>query len=226
MPDKKPVTPLAQVLTEYLQAHNMTQPDLADKLNWSDRTLRRYKNGEDVLTDIRELKRVADLLEVPPERLGVLPQHVPYTPDQIDPTIAHVWKLTKAAKFYEADVVVDRLIRDITGFIRTEDPIILRKLSSALHVAGYVKGQTSRDPSRAYYHYHEMEQIARILGDQTLINIALTYQGDMLQRWGRVEEGIQYLEAARDTTPQADKAARGNGIQLLGRAYFKAQRIA
>ena len=70
-----------------------------------------------------------------------------------------------------------------------------------------------------------MERIARILDDQTLINIALSYEGDMLQRGGNVKESIQYLEAARDTTPQADISARGNGIQLLGRAYFKAGRL-
>jgi len=70
-----------------------------------------------------------------------------------------------------------------------------------------------------------MERIARILGDQTLINIALTYEGDMLLRGGDAEQSICYLEAARDTTPEADISARGNGIQLLGRAYFRAGRL-
>jgi tetratricopeptide (TPR) repeat protein len=77
----------------------------------------------------------------------------------------------------------------------------------------------------AFSQYNEMERIARILDDQTLINIALAYQGDMLQRGGNIEQSIQYLEAARDTTPDADTSARENGIQLLGRAYFKAHRI-
>jgi tetratricopeptide (TPR) repeat protein len=63
-----------------------------------------------------------------------------------------------------------------------------------------------------------MESIARIINDQTLLNIALTYQGDMYRRLGDMSEAITYLEAARDTTSQANKAARGNGLQLLGRA--------
>jgi tetratricopeptide (TPR) repeat protein len=105
--------------------------------------------------------------------------------------------------------------------------MLLQKLARAQHIAGYVKSQVLRadETATAYSHYHEMERIARILDDQTLLNIALTYQGDMLQRGGNVAQSIEYLEAARDTTPQADAAARGNGIQLLGRAYFKARRL-
>lgn len=37
----------------------------------------------------------------------------------------------------------------------------------------------------------------------------------------RPPQAITYLEAARDTTPQADNAARGNGMQLLGHAYLR-----
>ncbi len=232
MPQREPkprfVTPLSQVLTDYLDTHPMTQLDLADYLNIGERTLRRWKNGEDMLTDIRELKRIAELLGVEPERLGVAASlYVPLTPDEIDTSIDHVWRLLRVAKYYEASVLIDKLIRDIASFIQTEDPTLLRKLAHAQHTAGYIKSQTSRanKADLALFHYSEMERIARILDDQTLINIALSYEGDMLQRGGNVKGSIEYLEAARDTTPHADVSARGNGIQLLGRAYFKAGRL-
>jgi len=70
-----------------------------------------------------------------------------------------------------------------------------------------------------------MEEIARILNDDTLINIALTYQGDMNQRIKNYSEAIAYLEAAKDTTMQADSAALGNGMQLLGRAYLRVKNM-
>ena len=73
----------------------------------------------------------------------------------------------------------------------------------------------------AISYYQRMETMARTLDNHTLLNIALTYQGDMYRRLGEVTKAITYLEAARDTTPQADSAARGNGIQLLGRAYLR-----
>ncbi len=232
MPQREPkarfVTPLSQVLTEYLEAHPMSQLDFAEYLNIGERTVRRWKNGEDVLTDIRELKRIAELLGVEPERLGVAATlSLPLTPDELDAAIDHAWKLIKAERCYEARKLVDKLIRDITSLIQTEDVFLLRKLAHAQHVAGFVKSHVTRAKEAAipFSHYNEMERIARILDDQTLINIALTYEGDMLLRGGDVEQSIDYLEAAKDTTPEAEVSARGNGIQLLGRAYFKAGRL-
>lgn len=221
-------TPLNRALRDYIEQHRTRQQPLADYLNVDVRTLRRWLSGEKVITDVRELKRIAELLEMKPETLGVSSSlDFPLSPDEIDASIDHVWRLVRAARYYDANVLVDKLIRDITSLIHTEDTILLRKLAHAQHIAGYVKSQASRanEATLAFSHYSEMERIARILNDQTLINIALSYEGDMLQRGGNVEQSIQYLEAARDTTPQADAAARGNGIQLLGRAYFKAQRL-
>jgi tetratricopeptide (TPR) repeat protein len=68
-----------------------------------------------------------------------------------------------------------------------------------------------------------MERLARIIGDNEMLSIALTYEGDMLQRGGNVLEALTYLEEARNIP--ASTGARGNAIQLLGRAYFKAQRL-
>jgi transcriptional regulator with XRE-family HTH domain len=221
-------TPLNRALQEYLAHQQMKQQLLADYLNVDVRTLRRWLSGDTVITDVRELRRVAELLGVEPEKLGVTPSlYMAPDPEEIDAAIDHVWKLVRTARYYEANALVDKLIRDIASLIHTEDVILLQKLARAQHIAGYVKSQVlrSNETAAAYSHYHEMERIARILDDQTLLNVALTYQGDMLQRGGQVAQGIEYLEAARNTTPQADAAARGNGIQLLGRAYFKARRL-
>jgi hypothetical protein len=62
--------------------------------------------------------------------------------------------------------------------------------------------------------------LGRLLDDPTLINIGLTYQGDMHQRRGEVEQALVFLEAACETKG-ADAAALGNGIQLLGRAHLR-----
>lgn len=221
-------TSLGNAIEEYRQREGMKLQPLADYLGVDIRTLNRWRSGQTPIRDIRELRRIADLLGVEPETLGVSSSlYLPITANEIDAAIDHVWRLTKAARYYEANALVDKLIRDISSLIHTEDVILLRKLASVQHVAGYVKSQTSRANETAlpFSHYSEMERIARILNDQTLINIALSYAGDMLQRGGNVEQSIQYLEAARDTMPLADVAARGNSIQLLGRAYFKARRL-
>jgi tetratricopeptide (TPR) repeat protein len=228
MPSNNSQTPLSVELQAHLKTKNIKQQELADTLSVDVRTLRRWLSGETIITDIRELRRVADILQIKPEKLGITPiLYSPLTPEDIAQTIQTAWKLTRAAKYHEANRLVDKLSSAIAGFTQTDDTAHLRTLANAHHIAGYVKGQVSHmnEVNAAIFHYHEMEQIARMLGDHNLINIALTYQGDMLQRRGNVAEAITYLEAARDTTPNADNAARGNGIQLLGRAYFKAHRL-
>jgi tetratricopeptide (TPR) repeat protein len=80
-----------------------------------------------------------------------------------------------------------------------------------------MRAKTSEVPL-AINHYHELESVAQILNAPTLLNTALTYQGDMYRRLGDIMKALTYLEAARDTTAGTDLAARGNALQLLGRA--------
>lgn len=222
---RKQTSPLAHILKEYRIKYSFTQENLANELNVDVRTLRRWESGGTVLTDVRELRRIAGVLGIDAERLGVLSDLT--TPEDIDEAISRAWVLVRLARYQEANILVDRLVQDIMSLLHADDTEILRRLAYAQHVTGYVKSQVTRANETVipFSHYQEMEHVARTLNDQTLLNIALTYEGDMLQRGGDVEQSILYLQAARDTTPLADMSARGNGIQLLGRAYFKAQRI-
>jgi transcriptional regulator with XRE-family HTH domain len=217
------LTPLSSVLYNYIVQHHMKQQALADYLNIDVRTLRRWLSGETVLTDIRELKRIADLLDVEPESLGVAASFsLPLTPEKIDETIELVWSLIHQARYTEGRALVNKLIHDLTLQITTEDPVLLTRLAHAHHVAGHVTSEGSRTENvfAAFQHFQQAEQIARSINNETLLNIALTYEGDMLRRKGDIQGGIQYLEEARDHTPSADAEARGNSAQLLARAYL------
>lgn len=220
------MSPLSQAITEYLSKTGMKQIDLAEYLNVTERTLRRWKNGESVVTDVRELRRLAELLNVSPERLGIASNFVPFSVEEIDSDIEHVWKLIRVARYQEAHFLVDRLLSNLSAHVETEDSGLLTKVASVRHVAGFVTSQITRsnEAMKAFAHYKEMEKIARIVGNNEQLLIALTYEGDMLQRSGNVEEAILYLEEAQNI--EASIEAKGNAIQLLGRAYFKAKRLA
>ena len=95
------------------------------------------------------------------------------------------------AWYQEANVLVDRLLPAITSLVNSEDQALLRRLANIQHAAGYIKSQVTRANETAipFAHYQEMERVAHILNDQTLLNIALTYEGDVLQRGANVEAG-------------------------------------
>ena len=217
-----------QVLKDYRKSHSLTQEQIAYDLRLEPRTYRAYETGEYPLNNINELRRIADLLGIEPERLGLASSlYVPRTPEQIEDIIQHAWDLIGESRVQEAQTIIDRLIQHVEIQIASENPDLLRSLARAYHTAGYVTsvGTRSYESYKAIPHYHQMEVIARIVNDDTLLNLALTYQGDMYQRLGEAKKAITYLEAARDTTPRADVAAQGNGIQLLGRAYLRVNNV-
>jgi hypothetical protein len=121
----------------------------------------------------------------------------------------------------EARILAENFLLDVHYQV-SQNHNLLRALARMRHAAGYIVAINSRasEVNQSIYHFQEMEQIARAINDQTLLNIALTYQGDMLRRRGDVVKAIVYFETAYDSTPLADAAARGNSAQLLGRVYL------
>jgi transcriptional regulator with XRE-family HTH domain len=216
-----------QFLKDYRKSKNLSQEQLAYDLNIEPRTLRAYENGERPLDRVSELRRIADLLGVEPERLGLAESiYIPRTAEQIEEIINHVWSLVEESRLQEALDIIERLVQSTRLQITSENPKLLKSLAQAYHTAGYVFSEATQanESYGAIRYYEQMETIARILNDHTLLNISLTYQGDMYRRLGNFSKAITHLEAARDTTPRADAAARGNGLQLLGRAYFRREK--
>src|SRR2546429_167019 len=222
MQQPKPTPSMAgQFLKNYRNAHKLTQEQLAFDLNMEARTLRAYENGERQLNNIHELRRITDILGIEPERLGVAASlYIPKTAEQIEEIVERVWSLMDEVRISEARPIIEKLVRDVEMQMIKEDHHLLRAFAHASQAAGYVisMNATTSEVPLAIHYYHQMESVARIINDQTLLNIALAYQGDMYRRLGDISKAIAFLEAARDTTPQANIAARGNGLQLLGRA--------
>jgi transcriptional regulator with XRE-family HTH domain len=213
-----------QVLKNYRKEHNLTQEQLASDLLIEPRTYRAYENGEYPLNNIHELRRIADMLGIEPEQLGLANSLIiPRTPDQIEEIIQHTWSLVDESRLREARATIERLAQNIRSQITTEDPVLLRSLAHTYHSAGYIISEATQahESYEAILYYQQMETIARILKDNTLLNIALTYQGDLYRRLGNFDKAVTYLEAARDTAITADKAAIGNSLQLLARAYIR-----
>lgn len=218
---KRVSTPLSKALQAYLEQHPATQQTLADYLSVDVRTLRRWLSGETVITDVRELKQLASRLDVEPESLGVAASlYIPLTSEKIDETIELTWTLIHQARYIEARTLINKLLIELEHQSSTEDPVLLTRLAYAHHVAGHATSEGSRTENvlAAFQHFQQTEQIARTINNHTLLNIALTYEGDMLRRKGDIEGGLEYLIEARDHTPNADTEARGNGLQLLARA--------
>ena len=84
---------LSQVLIIYRDTHRLTQEELASLLDVEPRTLRRWENGETILTDTHDLKNIADRLGIPYENLGIASSlYIPLTLEDITATVARIWR--------------------------------------------------------------------------------------------------------------------------------------
>lgn len=219
---------LSNVLKVYREKYHLTQVQLAENLNVDERTLRRWENQETILKDIGELRRIASVLGVEPENLGVSEKLAGITDEQAEETLQHIWTLVVNGRAYEARAIAERLVHDLeTRSVHPGSQGHLYKLTQAYHAEAYTRAMNTRNNEIRYplASYGAMERNARLIENTTLLTVALTYEGDMHNRVGDVKKGIEYLETALQTAPREDIAARGNTIQLLARGYLKAGQV-
>lgn len=217
---------LPQLLKEYRTTYNVTQEQLSVDLSVEVRTIRRWELGETILRDKEELRRIASLLGVNAERLGVVSTFLQQ--DQTRETLEHIWFLVDNGRAYEGRAIASRLATDVkTIATHTGDIADLRTLALAQHAQAYTTAMNTRpneihQPLRCY---HQMEETARLVDDPVLLALALTYQGDMYTRVGKIDKSLPYLREALNSILSDDVATRGNALQLLARAYFKEDNI-
>jgi transcriptional regulator with XRE-family HTH domain len=213
---------LGQALTLYREHHRLTQEELGALLDEDARTIRRWEHNEVPLTDIHTLRRIADRLGIPYRQLGLAAAlETPRSLEEIGASVERLWTLADEDRITEASAISENLVSAATHQRIPNDGATLRAYAHLYHAVAYVASMRvrSEQADEPIYFYRQMEHFARALGDDGLVNVALTYQGDMHRRKGSLAQAVTCLEAARDTTPGADDAARGNALQLLARSY-------
>lgn len=227
-PKQRPPTALSQTLKIYRDTHKWSQEELAALLEIEPRTLRRWENSETILSDMHELKRIADRLGIAYELLGIA--HSLYTPlplETIQTTTDRVWKLIDDAHIREAHAISEHLLQQAIHSVEVKDAARVAAFVRLYHAVGHAASLSAKtdEVGPAIYYFQQMEYFARLANNQTALNLALAYQGDMFRRRGDFARAIAVLEKARATTPLADESARGNVEQFLARAYIRVGRI-
>jgi transcriptional regulator with XRE-family HTH domain len=222
------ITPLGLALKIYRDKQNCTQEQLADLLEEDPRQIRRWENNETSLKDAYQLKRIADRLGIPYEHLGITASiYTPLSVEQMNQRVDHIWSLIDDARISEARVAAENLLREVSPQLALQEPQYIHAFTRMYHVAAHAASLNARteEVAHAIFYYEQMEHFARLLKDDTFLNVSLAYHGDMLRRKGDIVHGIEYLEAARDTTPRADASSRGNTMQLLARSYIRRHQV-
>jgi transcriptional regulator with XRE-family HTH domain len=206
-------------IREAREQKGWTQLRCAEEVEISDKTWGKYERGEIEQPNLNLLRKIAVLLGIDLDSLN-LHTYPYYTSEEAHSLLERAAVGLEQGRFSEAALNADSVINSLT--YHGADTVQLQTLlARAYFLAGHAHSILSEKVSikEPLAYFQKMGMIARNLGDETLINVALTYQGEMLRRGGNLKEALRiFKNVPRGNT--VELAPDGNSCQLLARVYL------
>lgn len=231
-----------KLVRSYRMQRGLSQQKLAQRWGYSREYVSQIERGKRKLDHINQVNRLADILEIPPERLDAIGKGIPQRklsaehPLQADdvlfqallePAQATV-KLSWLVWHGDGDTtIIDNLSSLI---IRLEEALskyrgALRKPVQQLLAYAYeMMGKVSFDQLNyieANGRFEEMRQLGEELKDPGIIALALIHQGDILRKRGRYESAVRCLNAAQPYADGGEQYVKGMHWRILARAHYE-----
>lgn len=231
-----------KLVRAYRKERGWSQEELATRWGFTREYVSQIESGKRKLQHADQVSRLADILEIPPERLeaigrGVPHRHRPMAPRSLkeaddfllqtllEPAQTTV-KLSWLVWYGNHDTtVVDHLAQLIA---KLEEAVANRRgqyLQPAQQILAYAHEMMGKiafdrlDFVAAGGHFHEMAELGEELSDPDITALALMHQGDLLRRRGRFEHAIRCLEGAEAHARRGSRCTSGLRWQTLARAY-------
>ena len=229
-----------KLVKAYREQRGWTQEQLAVKWGYTREYVSQIENGSRKLDRIDQVVRLADILEIPYERLEAIGKGIPQQKivaqslQEADDALLQAIlepaqttvKLSWLVWYGNNDTAVVENLARITD--KLEEAITNRRgilLKPALELLAYcheMQGKIAFDKlnyTEASGHFQEMNQLGEELKDPDIIALSMIHQGDLLRRRGRYELAVRCLKAAIPYADAASLPTRGLLWQTLARTY-------
>lgn len=230
-----------KLVKSFREQRGWSQGQLAEKWGHTREYVSLIERGKRKLDKQEQVNRLADILEIPPERLDSIGKGIPqrYTlaerPSNADdilfqtllePSLATVklsWLLWLADS--ENIAIADNLA-NLTA--RLEDALtrhrgqFLKPAQKVLAYAHQMQGKIAFDQLRyteAVGHFQEMLDLGDELNDPDIICLAQIHRADILRKRGRYETAVKVLNAISPLAASAHEYIQGMRWQVLARAH-------
>src|SRR6266567_1455013 len=233
-----------KLVRAYREQRHWTQEELADKWGFTREYVSQVERGKRKLDRTDQVIRLADILEIPYERLAAigrgLPQQAlaanhPQEADDVlfqallEPAQATV-KLSWLVWYANSDTsIIDNLSRlamKLEDAITNRRGVLLKPAEQLLAYSHEMLGKFSFDRldyTDASGHFQQMRELGEELNDPDIIALSIIRQGDLLRRRGRYEHAIRCLEAAKPFAEAGNVSTQGLLWQTLARTYAEYQ---
>jgi transcriptional regulator with XRE-family HTH domain len=224
----------------FREQRGWTQQDLAERWGFTREYVSQIELGKRKLYGEESVMRLAEVLDIPLERLQAIGKYVPHgarTAEHlaqaddallealIDPARATV-KLSWLVWYANSDTTVVQQLAEIVARLETAATERRGRLrAAALDLLAYaheMMGKVAFDRLAfpdAVAHFQEMHELGRELNNPDITALALTHQGDVARRRGRYESATHHLQAAESFAKAGRTQTQGLRWQTLARCH-------
>jgi transcriptional regulator with XRE-family HTH domain len=233
-----------KLVKAYREQRHWTQEELADKWGFTREYVSQIERGKRKLDRTDQVVRLAEILEIPYERLEAIGKSIPQQKlvaqrleeaddvllqTLLEPAQATV-KLSWLVWYANSDnSITDNLARLTT---KLEDAITNRRgrlpqpAQQLLAYSHEMMGKIAFDQldyTTASGHFQQMHDLGDELSNPDIIAVSMIRQGDLLRRRGRYELAIRCLEAAKPFASAGEISTSGLLWQTIARTHAEFQ---
>jgi transcriptional regulator with XRE-family HTH domain len=219
-----------QLVRSYRQQRGWTQEELAERWGHARVYVSQIEQGKRKLDSMTQVMRLADILDIPQEKLEEIGRGIPkrkieiQKPEQADSAILQMllapgrdmvqlsymlWIADQAPileeKLQELTTTLDQALISYHGEF-------LKPAQQLLAYTHQMRGRIafdSLDFSAALGHFSEVVDLGQELNDPDIITTGMVYQGSLLRKRGRFETAVRCFNAAKPYADAATEATRG-----------------
>jgi transcriptional regulator with XRE-family HTH domain len=230
-----------KLVKSFREQRGWSQDQLAEKWGHTRQYVSQIERGKRKLEKWEQVTRLADILDIPPERLDAIGKGIPQRqtvaekPSDADdillqtllePSLATVklsWLLWLADG---KNVTIAESLTDLTT--RLEDALtrhhgqFMKPAQTVLAYAHEMRGKIAFDQLRytdAMGHFQEMFDLGEEVQDPNICSLAQIHRADILRKRGRYETAVRVLDAIHPTADIASDYVQGIRWQILGRTH-------
>ena len=231
-----------KLIQAYRRQHGWSQKDLADHWGFTREYVSQIERGIRKLEKYEQIARLADILEIPEDKLEAAGKTVtryqpPVAAQHADdallealliPAEAHIkfsWLLWHGDETHLYNIegslyqLIPRLEEGVALYHGQFSQQMFRILAYAHEMLGKIANDHSQMAS-SVQEYQKMYDFAEEIGDTDLLLQATMHQADMFRRRGMQQNAYRRMEAAKRLLPDASLYLQGVWHKLMARNHY------
>lgn len=236
-----PGNEFGKLVKAYRKQRGWTQEQLAEKWGHARSYITQVELGLAKLDSTAQVVRLADILDIPEEKLEAIGRGIPIRRGKREPTketndtllqmllapgrdmvrLAYLtWQADQHPVFEESlrnlSYNLDQALTAYQGEFRLP-------AQQLLAYAHQMQGKIALDRldlTAASAHFSEMIELGQALNDADIITVGMIHQANILKKRGRYEHALRCFDAAKPYADVASRHVQGTYFMLMARSFY------